>query len=221
MPHSAEREGKSEMTTIYFVRHCQSDHSVHDDRTRPLTPKGLGDSKLVTEFLRDKGIDAVLSSPYQRAMDTVQDFADAYGFSIETVEDFRERKVGNRWVEDFMAFVKHHWEDVDYREPEGESLRQVQSRNVAALWEVLEQYEGKTIAVGTHGTALSSIINFYQPRFGFEQFAEIVNLTPWVVKFEFDGKNCRSITSYDLFEKTEACLYQEGRNVGEGVEAEI
>lgn len=121
MPHSAEEEGKSEMTTIYFVRHCQSDHSVHDDRTRPLTPKGQGDSKLVTEFLRDKRICAVLSSPYQRAMDTVRDFADAYGFSIETVEDFRERKVGNRWIEDFIAFVKRHWEDVDYREPEGKA----------------------------------------------------------------------------------------------------
>lgn len=196
------------MTTVYFARHCQSDHSVHDDRTRPLTPKGMEDSRLVTEFLTDKGIEAVLSSPYRRAMDTVRDFAGTHGFSIETVEDFRERKVGNRWVEDFMAFVKRHWEDVDYREPEGESLRQVQARNVAALREVLEKYEGKTIAVGTHGTALSSIINFYQPQFGFEQFAEIVDLTPWVVKFEFSGKSCRSITGYDLFEGKETLLYQ-------------
>lgn len=176
------------MTTIYFVRHCQSDHSVHDDRTRPLTGKGMEDSRLVTEFLRGKQIEAVLSSPYRRAMDTVRDFAGTHGFSIETVEDFRERKVGNRWVEDFMAFVKHHWEDVDYREPEGESLREVQARNVAALREVLERYQGKTIAVGTHGTALSSIVNFYQPQFGFEQFAEIVDLTPGWSNLNFPGK---------------------------------
>lgn len=196
------------MTTIYFVRHCQSDHSVHDDRIRPLTPRGKKNSKLVTKFLQEKQIDAVLSSPYRRAIDTVKDFADIYGFPIEPVEDFRERKVGNRWVEDFMAFVKHHWKDIDYREPEGESLRQVQARNIAALREVLEQYEEKTIAVGTHGTALSSMINFYQPQFGFEQFAEIVDLTPWVVKFEFSGKSCCSITGYDLFENTETSLYQ-------------
>lgn len=166
------------MTTVYFVRHCQSDHSVHDDRIRPLTPKGLEDSRRVTEFLRDKPIEAVLSSPYRRAMDTVRDFADTRGFSIEAVEDFRERAVGDRWVEDFMAFVKRHWENRDYREPGGESLRQVQARNLAALGEVLKRYQGKTIAVGTHGTALSSIVNFYQPKFGFEQFAQIIDLMP-------------------------------------------
>lgn len=205
------------MTTVYFVRHCQSDHSVHDDRIRPLTPKGLEDSRRVTEFLRDKPIEAVLSSPYRRAMDTVRDFTDTRGFSIEAVEDFRERAVGDRWVEDFMAFVKRHWENRDYREPGGESLRQVQARNLAALGEALKRYQGKTIAVGTHGTALSSIVNFYQPKFGFEQFAQIIDLMPWVVKFEFSGQDCRSITGYDLFENTEASLYQKS---GDLVQAE-
>lgn len=38
--------------------------------------KGLRDRTLVTEFLMDKQIDAVLSSPYKRAMDTVRDFAE-------------------------------------------------------------------------------------------------------------------------------------------------
>ncbi len=31
------------MTTIYFIRHAQSDQFVHDDRTHPLTAEGLGD----------------------------------------------------------------------------------------------------------------------------------------------------------------------------------
>ncbi len=205
------------MTTIYFIRHCQSDHSVHEDRIRPLTEKGRKDSRLVTEFLRDKKIDAVLSSPYRRAMDTVRDFADTQGFSVEEVEDFRERKAGDSWLEDFTAFVKRQWKDKDYREPGGESLREVQARNIAALREVLEKYEGKTIAVGTHGTALSSMINFYQPQFGVEQFLEIRNLTPWAVKFEFSGYSCRSITGYDLFEATKTTLFQKS---GELVQAE-
>lgn len=205
------------MTTIYFVRHCQSDHSVHEDRIRPLTPKGMENSKLVTEFLKDKKIDAVLSSPYRRAMDTVRNFAESHDFTIQPVEDFRERSVGDRWVEDFMAFVKRHWEDRDYREPGGESLRQAQARNIAALREALEKYEGKTLAIGTHGTALSSIINFYQPEFGFEAFWKIVDLTPWVVKFTFSGHTCLSITGYDLFEGTEESFYKKsGASILEG-----
>ena len=44
---------------------------------RPLTIKGKEDSKLVTDYLRDKDIEIVLSSPYLRAIETVKDFADS------------------------------------------------------------------------------------------------------------------------------------------------
>lgn len=33
------------MTSVYFVRHADPDHSVRDDRTRPLTDDGLRDGK--------------------------------------------------------------------------------------------------------------------------------------------------------------------------------
>ncbi len=41
-------------TDIYFVRHAQSDISVKDDMLRPLTEKGMSDTKLVTKALKDK-----------------------------------------------------------------------------------------------------------------------------------------------------------------------
>ena len=63
------------MTHLYYVRHAQPDYSVHDDLTRPLTEKGMRDCALVTDFLTDKSIDRVFSSPYKRAVDTVQPFA--------------------------------------------------------------------------------------------------------------------------------------------------
>lgn len=50
------------MTTIYFVRHAESNLSNHDDKTRELSPKGLKDRKLVSEYLRDKEIEVVISS---------------------------------------------------------------------------------------------------------------------------------------------------------------
>ena len=80
------------MTTVYFVRHAQSDGSVLDARTRPLTPKGQKDCALVTAYLRDKQIQAVFSSPYQRAVDTVRHFAQEQRLPVETVEAFREHE---------------------------------------------------------------------------------------------------------------------------------
>ena len=62
------------MTIIYFVRHAKPDWSVHIDATRPLTEQGLRERALVTEYLLDKGVDLVFSSPYKRAVDTVKHF---------------------------------------------------------------------------------------------------------------------------------------------------
>ena len=115
--------GGHAMTTIYFIRHAQSDSNVREDAIRPLTEKGLNDCALVTEFLRDKKIDAVLSSPYKRAVDTVSGFAEAAGLKLQTVEDFRERRFGSAWIDDFKAFFKEQWADFSSRQPDGESLR--------------------------------------------------------------------------------------------------
>jgi len=80
--------------------------------------------------------------------------------------------VGNVWIEDFNSFAKKQWEDFDYKLSDGESLREVQNRNIKALNEVLRMYEGKNIVIGTHGTALSTIINYYDSTYGYDDLNE-------------------------------------------------
>jgi len=187
------------MTTIYFIRHAQSDLSVHDERVRPLTEKGLKDCTLVTEFLRGKNIDIILSSPYKRAVDTISGFAKSANLPIQTVNDFRERGVDNVWIEDFKTFSKKQWVDFSYKLSDGECLAEVQERNISELNEVLTRYKNKNIVIGTHGTALSTIINYYDNTYGFDDFMAMVNIMPWVVKMEFDKNVCIGIEKIDLF----------------------
>ena len=189
------------MTHIYSVRHAEPNYENHDDSLRELTPKGLEDRKLVTDFLSREGVDYVLSSPYKRAIDTVAHFAENYGHGIEPVEDFRERRVDSCWIEDFQGFTRKQWEDFDYKLSDGETLREVQERNIRALKGVLEKYQGKTVVVGSHGTALSTIVNYYRPYFGFEDFDRIRTLMPWIVHFSFEGEQCIKIESYNVFTK--------------------
>jgi len=127
------------MTTVYFVRHAEPNYENHNDRLRELSSKGLKDRELVTNFLNDKHIDIVLSSPYKRAFDTVRHFAKKIGVSISEVEEFKERKIGDEWIEDFNGFSKKQWEDFTYKLPDGESLEEVQNRNIVALDRVLEK----------------------------------------------------------------------------------
>ena len=187
------------MTTIYFIRHAETDYNIRDDRLRSLTPKGQKDCALVTEFLRDKKIDVVLSSPYKRAVDTVSGFAASAGLQLDLVEDFRERRVDSTWIEDFMGFAKKQWEDFSYKLSDGECLAEVQSRNIAALETVLTNYKGKNIVIGTHGAALSTIINYYDKTYCFENYAAMVGIMPWVVKMVFDGNICFDMVKIDLF----------------------
>lgn len=193
---------KSDVTSVYFVRHAEPNNRNHDEWSRELTEKGMRDRALVTAFLADKHVDAVLSSPYKRAADTVAHYANAHGMEITSIHDFHERKVDGGWIDDFDAFVRRQWADFDYKLSDGETLREVQARNIAALNDVLEHYAGQTVVVGSHGTALSCIVNHYQPAFGLEDFMRILHLTPWVVRLSFEGKRCVGIEEYDLFAGT-------------------
>ena len=185
------------MTTVYFVRHAQPNYENHNDALRELTAKGLHDRKKVTEFLEDKDIDVVISSPFKRSIDTVKEFADQHKLQVEQIRDFRERTVGGEWIEDFDIFAQMQWDDFSYKLSGGESLAEVQQRNIAALQTVLNRYKGKNIVIGSHGTALSTIINFYDSSFGYDDFVDIKDRMPWIVKFVFDEQaNCAQI-QYD------------------------
>ncbi|HEX3075751.1 MAG TPA: histidine phosphatase family protein [Lachnospiraceae bacterium] len=186
------------MTTVYFIRHAEPDFSNHDDKQRPLTRKGIKDRKRVSEYLEDKAIDIVLSSPYRRAIETVEDFAQLKGLDIVTIDDFRERKVDSCWIEDFDQFSRSQWADFSYKLNDGECLMEVQERNIKALMEVIDQYKDKNIVIGSLGTALSTVINCYDSSYEYEDFQQMRHRMPWIVKFTFDGKVCQQIEKIDV-----------------------
>lgn len=189
------------MTTIYFVRHAKPDKTIHDDRTRPLTAEGLADSEKVTELLKDRGIDLIMSSPYKRSMDTIGGLAEVLGMEIVTDYDFREREAGGWHGDNFLQYIEAQWADFNYHIMDGECLASVQERNIRALKKVLTEHDGKTVVIGTHGTALSTIINFYKPEYNFNSFMRILNFMPYVVKMEFEGEKFLGMSEELIIEK--------------------
>ena len=173
------------MTSIYFVRHAKSDNSWKDDRTRPLTEEGKADSEKVTEFLKNISVDIFVASPYQRSIDTIAGSAAYKNMAIMPDERFRERQGGENGGSNEM--IQKRWADFDFHEEGGESLGMVQSRNIEALVEVLSNHQGKNIVIGTHGTALSMILNKFNPDFNCDSFYGILNFMPYIIRLEFNG----------------------------------
>lgn len=187
------------MTRVFFVRHAEPKHDHMDDRTRPLTGEGIADSKIVLETLKDKEIDAFYCSPYKRSVSTIQETAERYKRDIIVDERLRERKKGNNGNSHGM--FQKRWEDLEYHEEGGESIGMVQRRNVEALKEILATNEGKNIVIGTHGTALSSIMNYYIPEFGCDDFLRIIDWMPYIVEMDFEGQKLISISELAHIEK--------------------
>lgn len=171
------------MTSIFFVRHAQPDVNWEDDRTRPLTAIGLEDSKQVTETLKDMEIDIFYCSPFKRSRDTISDCANTYKMDIHIDERLRERNPGK----DSVKYLEKRWENFNFCEEGGENLASVQQRNIEALKEILSKHPDKKIVIGTHGTALSTILNYYDPSFGCDGFKRIWFSLPYIIRLDFEG----------------------------------
>lgn len=192
--HESERQAYRPMTTIYFVRHCQSKAGWREsDRIRPLTERGQRDSAFVTLALKDVPLDYCVCSPYTRSLGTIRDCARDHGLEIHTDERFGERVSGRG--SDERALVMR-WADHAYSEPGGESIADVQKRNIEGLHELLAAHDGAQILFGTHGTALSAILDYYEPDFGLDGFYKLYAWMPYIIKAAFDGT--RLVSREDL-----------------------
>lgn len=166
------RTGDDDMTTLYFVRHAHSTYTA-DEWTRPLSEKGEGDVRNITNTLSEEKIDFVVSSPYRRAIQTVQGIADQIGVEVLLIDDLRERTLTTEPAENFTLAMTKVWEDSTFAWEGGESNVVARQRGVRAILSLLDQYEGKRIAIGTHGNIMVLILNYFDEQYGYTFWKEL------------------------------------------------
>lgn len=188
------------MTSLFFVRHAQPDYRKGDDRTFVLSEEGMYDRLSARDTLKDIRLDAAVSSPYSRSVMTIEPIVAERGLCFSTDERLRERVKGEGQCNVRQMFVKR-WNDFDFCEPGGESLRKTQERNIEAVCDILNEYEGKNVLIGTHGTAFCTVINFYVPSFGCDGFMRVIDYMPWVVRMDFDGTNFKGMEELSFIRK--------------------
>lgn len=171
------------MTTLYFVRHCNSPYVEGEERSRGISAAGEQDAMKIAELMQHIPIDVFVSSPYARAIQTIQPLADFVNRPIHIYEDLRERHIGVFEGMSFQEAKRKVYEDFHVSFPEGETSHDAQRRAVAVLRELISKYEGQHIVIGTHGDSMTLMLNYFDSAYGFEFWTSTT--MPDIYKLEF------------------------------------
>ncbi len=186
-----KREGAIQLqTNLYFVRHAHSTYTP-DEWGRPLSNKGQMDAERITQRLKKEDIQHVLSSPYKRAMQTVQGIADLIGKEVILDQGFRERKLASVPVEDFNKAIKKLWEEPSFSYEGGESNIDAKGRGVKATYRILEKYEGENVVIGTHGNIMVLIMNYFDSQYDVDFWRSLA--MPDIYRMTFVGLRLKEI----------------------------
>lgn len=159
------------MTTVYLIRHGQNDYVKQGKLAgwRPgihLNEAGREQAAQLGESLLEVKLQAIYSSPLERAVETADAIASAKGKEAEVVEAFGEVRIGT-WEGLSLRAARRRklWPTIQHapslaRFPEGESFLEAQARIVDALERIRARHSG-TVACVSHADPIKLAVAHY------------------------------------------------------------
>lgn len=143
------------MARVLLIRHCRTDGKLAES---PLTDVGHAQAKQLATWLAGRDIDRIVSSPAERALDTVRPFATAAGLEIELDARLVERRMPRYpSYETFLDGVRAAMEDRALRPDGGETGLEVTARAWPALLEALDGANAVTV-LASHGQLAAHLL---------------------------------------------------------------
>ena len=187
----------ADTTILYLVRHAQSRPSNHrDEPDWQLSDVGRRQARGLSPLLAPLGIERIVSSPYVRCMDTMRPFAGDADLAIDVDHDLRERRITIGLRPDFEAVMARSWREFSYALPGCESSEEAQRRMRPAIERIVGRHSGRTVAVCSHGNAISLFLHSLDTAFGIDGMKAIRN--PDVVRILADGDGMRRDAAFEL-----------------------
>jgi probable phosphomutase (TIGR03848 family) len=159
------------MTTIMLIRHAMTDAA--GTRLAGTTPgthlnrEGVDQARALARRLQDVPIQAIYTSPLERAVETAAPLALARGLDIVECRGFLELNFGSWTGADFSSLSDDpRWRRFNtYRSgtsiPGGESMLGVQARAVDELIGLCVRHDNERIAVFTHADVIRALLSHY------------------------------------------------------------
>ena len=160
-----------EDTIIYLIRHAETieengirntnEDSQMINEKEILSVQGEEQSKRLSENIELNNIDVIWSSSYTRAKATAKYIANTNNLPINLDSNLSERKLGN--LKELGEFMKdkstrdpsqEQLLDKKFKTSDGESAEDTNQRMTKFFNRILKEYEGKNIAVVSHGGSI-------------------------------------------------------------------
>lgn len=163
-------------TAVYLLRHAESRPTSKVPESKwPLNGRGRQQAIDLINVLKSLGIERIYSSPYLRAIQTVQPLAAYLGLEIRVHADLRERKLSDRPSRNFRQLVQQTWANFAFAAPGGESNAGCQQRVVRAIEGITTETSAKRLLVVSHGNAIALYLNSINKNFGYRQWESMKN----------------------------------------------
>ncbi|UVI33765.1 histidine phosphatase family protein [Paenibacillus spongiae] len=177
------------MKNVYIVRHCKAEGQSAD---APLTDAGLEQADQLAEFLIDRNIQSILSSPYERATQTIAPLAGKLGIEVRLDDRLQERLLSRQSHPEWRERLRRTYDDLDLCYEGGESSRTAMNRAAAVMNEVLHSEDNHVVIV-SHGNLISLLLNYYDPRIGFDEWAALSNPDVYHLTFRHETPSIQRI----------------------------
>lgn len=159
------------MKKIYIIRHCEA---VGQSSEAQLTDKGFKQAFDVSEFFSEIKIDRIISSPFKRAIQSLQPLAMQLNLEIEIDKQLTERVLSTENLSDWLEKLRTTFDDIELKFEGGESSQAAMNRIVEVVEEVFNGVTNNTIIV-THGNLMSLLFKYFNKDFGFEDWQNLSN----------------------------------------------
>ena len=158
------------MTIFYLVRHASCDGLGEKlwGRTEGvcLTADGKAEARQLAERFREVKLNAIYSSPLERARETAEAIARLGGFEVALSDRFNEIDFGDWTGRSFAQLAgDERWRRFNSRRsitsiPRGESFLDVQARVVAELEGLSQQHEGERVIIVSHSDVIKAAVGY-------------------------------------------------------------
>ena len=160
------------MTEIFLIRHTQAEGNesrmMQGHWDGDITKLGEKQIAALAERFKDVRIDALVSSDLYRTRATATAITKYHGIEMKTDPRLREIMVGP-WETRYFGDIEHEspellnkflFDPENFYFPGIESYYEVQRRMCAAMFEIAQENEGKTVAVVSHGAAIRCFMSY-------------------------------------------------------------